>query len=202
MRDVSDVRIAVAGDRTALAATLAEAFGEDPVWCWMVPPMGRHERLERIFGALLRYAIPRGHVYTTADRPAVTMWAPPRQWQLPTAAVARAALPLLRATGSRLPRLLGRMGEIDRLHERQPPEHWYLEFIGTTDAARGTGLGSLLLDDALTRFDEAGLPAYLESSNERNLSFYRRHGFTVTGEPPMRSGPPQWTLWRDPRPSR
>ncbi|GAA1613532.1 GNAT family N-acetyltransferase [Catellatospora bangladeshensis] len=199
---MSDVRVAVAGDAGALAATLAEAFGDDPVWCWMVPPKGRHGRLERIFGALLRYAIPRGHVYTTADRQAVTMWAPPREWRLPTSAVARAALPLLRATGSRLPRLLGRMGEIDRLHERQPADHWYLEFIGTTDAARGTGLGSLLLDDALTRFDEAGLPVYLESSNERNLSFYRRHGFTVTGEPPMRSGPPQWTLWRDPRPAR
>jgi ribosomal protein S18 acetylase RimI-like enzyme len=198
MPDVNDIRVAVPADLPALSTTLAEAFGDDPVWCWMVPPRARHARLERIFGALLRYAIPRGHVYTTADRQAVTMWAPPHEWKLPTPAVARAALPLLRATGTRLPRLLGRMGEIDRLHEQQPAEHWYLEFIGTTVAARGGGLGSALLADALARFDAAGLPVYLESSHERNLSFYRRHGFTVTGQPPMRSGPPQWTLWRDP----
>ncbi|MEV4410732.1 GNAT family N-acetyltransferase [Catellatospora sp. NPDC049609] len=192
----------MAEDVGALAGTLAEAFGDDPVWRWLTPPRGRHGRLELIFGALLRYAVPRGHVYTTPDRQAVAMWAPPHGWRLPTSAVARAALPLLRATGTRLPRLLGRMGEIDRLHERQPPEHWYLEFIGTTAAARGRGLGSLLLSDALVRYDAAGLPVYLESSNERNLSFYRRHGFTVTGRPSMRSGPPQWTLWRDPAATR
>lgn len=35
---------------------------------------------------------------------------------------------------------------------------------------------------ALRRVDEDRLPAYLESSNPRNISLYERHGFEVVGE--------------------
>ena len=49
-------------------------------------------------------------------------------------------------------------------------------------AATGQGLGATLMKHALTIVDEAGLPAYLESSNPRNISLYERHGFEVMGE--------------------
>ena len=44
--------------------------------------------------------------------------------------------------------------------------------------------------------DESGKPAYLESSNPRNISLYQRHGFEVLGE--IRSGAaPMYKLsWR------
>jgi ribosomal protein S18 acetylase RimI-like enzyme len=93
-----------------------------------------------------------------------------------------------------LPRLLGRLGEIERVHAAQPSDHWYLEFIGTASSARGRGVGAALMADALARFDQMGLPVYLESSNPGNLRFYRRHGFEVADELTFRSGPPQWTL--------
>jgi ribosomal protein S18 acetylase RimI-like enzyme len=35
---------------------------------------------------------------------------------------------------------------------------------------------------ALSRVDEDGLPAYLESSNPRNISLYERHGFESMGQ--------------------
>lgn len=191
-------RVAVPEDLPELAATLAEGFDGDPVWSWLIPERRRRARLTILFGALLRHSIPSGHVYTTSDRQAVAMWSPPGGWKLPLPAVLRAAVPMARAAGARLPRLLGRLGEIEQLHERVPPDHWYLEFIATADAARGRGLGSALLSRALPGFDAQGLPVYLESSNARNLPFYVRHGFTVTEERAMRAGPPQWLLWRDP----
>jgi ribosomal protein S18 acetylase RimI-like enzyme len=182
------VRAATRDDLPRLAATLAEAFTGDPVWMWMVPsPAGRR----RLFGALLRHAIPKDHVYTAGEGRAVAMWAPPGQWRLPAAAMVRAAGPMVLATHWRLPRLLGRNSEIERLHEKVPAQHWYLEFIASTER----GLGSMLMEHGIQTVTR-GLPIYLESSNPRNLSFYERHGFEVTGEPPMRSGPPQWTLWR------
>jgi ribosomal protein S18 acetylase RimI-like enzyme len=196
---VIETRPAQLDDLPDLAATLAEAFDGDPVWSWMIPEKQRRDRLTRLFGALLRYAIPRGHVYTTADQRAVAMWSPPQQWRLPVPAMLRAAPVMARSAGTRLPRLLKRLGEIEEIHATKPAQHWYLEFIATADGTRGQGLGSALLSGALQRYDLAGLPVYLESSNPQNLPFYQRHGFTVTEERPMSDGgPPQWLLWRDP----
>jgi hypothetical protein len=184
------VRGARLEDLSRLATTLATAFDGDPVWTWMLPSFASKRRL---FGALLRHAIPKGNVFTTGDGRAVAIWAPPGEWRLPVAAMLRAAGPMILAAHWRLPRLLGRNTEIEKLHEKVDPRHWYLEYIGS--AAPGEGLGSVLLRHGLAEVT-GGLPVYLESSNPRNLAFYERHVFKVTGEPPMRSGPPQWTLWR------
>lgn len=193
----TSIRLATMADRRALATTLASAFVDDPVWVWMIPPRRREARLQLLFGALLRNAIPRGHIYTVGDATAVAIWAPPGEWEMPKTAIARAAVPIARAASSRLPRLLGRLNQIEAVHRRQPDSHWYLEYIGTRQEARGTGLGSALLSDALARTDAEGTPVYLESSNSRNLPFYERHGFTVTEQLDLAAGPPQWLLWRD-----
>lgn len=195
--DPGGVQVAGPADRAALSATLADAFDGDPVWDWLVPAAGHRARLRRLFGQILAHALPRGHVYTTGDRGAVTLWSPPGEWKMPTSALLRSAVPMARAAGVRLPRLLRRLGDIERLHADVPAAHWYLEFIGTAAARQGSGDGSRLLADGLRRYDAAGLPVYLESSNPRNLPFYQRHGFTITDELTFRSGPPQWTLWRE-----
>ena len=76
------------------------------------------------------------------------------------------------------------LGGLERMEKRHPQDrsHWYLFILGTEQAAQGRGLGSALLDQVLARVDADGMPAYLESSNERNLALYGRHGFEVTGE--------------------
>ena len=52
----------------------------------------------------------------------------------------------------------------------------------------------------LERCDREGIPAYLESSKEKNVPFYRRHGFEVTREIQLPNGPMLWAMWRQPRP--
>jgi ribosomal protein S18 acetylase RimI-like enzyme len=49
---------------------------------------------------------------------------------------------------------------------------------------------------ALAKCDEAGLPAYLESSNPANISLYERHGFEVTGKIQSESSPPVHPMYR------
>ncbi len=51
----------------------------------------------------------------------------------------------------------------------------------------------------LAECDASGQCAYLESSNERNVPLYMRHGFVVTGEVTTHLGPKAWLMWREPR---
>ena len=54
---------------------------------------------------------------------------------------------------------------------------WYLVYIGTKDEARGRGHAHRLVETVSRLADEEGRACYLESSNEVNLSIYRRLGF-------------------------
>ena len=65
-------------------------------------------------------------------------------------------------------------------HPNQP--HWYLPLIAADPNWIGQGLGALLMKHALRRCDEEGIPAYLESSNPRNISLYERLGFNIVGK--------------------
>jgi hypothetical protein len=59
-------------------------------------------------------------------------------------------------------------------------------------------LGSALLAQVLAGVDADGMPAYLESSSERNLALYGRHGFEVTSEVVIPGGPRIWPMWPQP----
>jgi ribosomal protein S18 acetylase RimI-like enzyme len=107
--------------------------------------------------------------------------------------------PLVRFLGLRTASVLG---GLERMEKRHPPDrsHWYLFILGTEPAAQGRGLGSALLAQVLARVDADGMPAYLESSSERNIAWYGRHGFEITGEVAIGGGPRIWLMWREPRP--
>ena len=56
-----------------------------------------------------------------------------------------------------------------------------------------------MLREVLDGADRDGVPAYLESSNERNLTLYERNGFRVVGEHrALGRGPTIWRMWRAP----
>jgi GNAT superfamily N-acetyltransferase len=74
-----------------------------------------------------------------------------------------------------------------------------LAAIGVRPEQQGKGLGTALLEPGLDHTDRLGLPAYLESSNIRNVPLYERHGFEVTEEVELPSGPPIWLMWRPAR---
>ena len=64
-------------------------------------------------------------------------------------------------------------------------------------------MGGALLDEVLTRADDANAPAYLESSNKRNLPLYQRHGFEIVEEVRLLGrGPPSGGCGATPRAGR
>ena len=109
-----------------------------------------------------------------------------------------AAAPLVRFLGRRTASVLGGLERMEARHPRDP-SHWYLFILGTEPAAQGQGLGSALLAQGLARVDADEMPAYLESSSERNLALYGRHGFEITSEVAILGGPRIWPMWREPR---
>ena len=69
---------------------------------------------------------------------------------------------------------------MESYHPEEPC--WYLPIIAVDPFYQGKGYGSQLMKHALSRVDEDGLPAYLESSNPRNISLYERLGFEIMGQ--------------------
>jgi ribosomal protein S18 acetylase RimI-like enzyme len=69
--------------------------------------------------------------------------------------------------------------QMEAVHPTYP--HWYLPWFGVDPALQGQGVGSALMTQCLAIVDGNHLPAYLESPNPRNISFYERHGFEVVG---------------------
>ena len=66
--------------------------------------------------------------------------------------------------------------------------HFTLHSVAVHRDAQGRGAGAALLAPVLARCDEDGLLACLDSSNIRNIAFYERLGFEVTGETRLPGG--------------
>jgi GNAT superfamily N-acetyltransferase len=196
---VTTVRRLAAPDRDATARMLARAFDDDPLARYIFPSdRVRPAGLRSFFGIQLRHMfLPAAESYVTEDLTSAALWVPPGRPPLGAAAALRLA-PLVRHTRARTPRTLRLLAAVDSRHPRQP--HFYLGVLGTDPPAQGRGLGSAVMQPVLERCDAEGTPAYLESSKERNVPFYRRHGFEVTEELRLPGAPPLWLMWREPRP--
>ena len=197
----SSVRKATLADAPRLAQALASAFQDDPVMAWIFPDQQRRRRVLPAFMEfrLRRLAFPHDEVWMTAGGAAAAVWLPPPgRWQLSRRQQLRLLPPLVGFLGLRTASILGGLGRMEARHPYDPP-HWYLFILGTEQAAQGRGLGSALLAQVLARVDADGTSAYLESSNERNIALYGRHGFEMTNEVAIPGGPRIWPMWREPR---
>ncbi|MBT2213261.1 MULTISPECIES: GNAT family N-acetyltransferase [Actinomadura] len=199
------VRVAAAADVAAVSAVLGRAFDDDPVWGWLLPDeASRVRRLGRLFGVALRHVHLPHAASEAAGRDgaveAAAFWDPPDHWKVSAGRQLSLLGQLLGVFGTRLPIALRTLGAIEEHHPREP--HWYLAVLGTDPPAQGLGLGGALLRSRLDRCDASGVPAYLESSKERNVPYYERFGFRVTRELalPGKGCPPVWLMWRDPEP--
>jgi ribosomal protein S18 acetylase RimI-like enzyme len=195
---VRDVRKATAEDLPALTRALSRAFHDDPVMEWLFPDPRRRPRWTRaFFGTRARQLLDQEEVWVTTESAGAALWAQPDRWKLGFGETLDIMARISLGVGRRTVRGLRGLSLIEERHPDEP--HYYLAVLGVDPSAQGTGLGSALLAPVLRSCDEDGIAAYLESSKERNVAFYARHGFRVTEEVRMPKGPPIWLMWRDPR---
>lgn len=198
MQELGAVRVATSNDVPAISASLARAFYDDPVCAFAYPDdPSRARRLEVFFSIQTRALWHRREIYMNHDHSSVAVWARPGAWKMSIVDILRGILPVTLRTRPKVSALRGYLAT-DKLHPDEP--HWYLEFLGTVPERQGEGLGAEVLAPVLHRCDEDNVPVWTWSSNERNLTFYRRQGFDVLGRLDfVPGGPPIFPIRREPR---
>ena len=101
--------------------------------------------------------------------------------------------------GPEAARVLEVFRRFDAGHPREQ-RHFYLGLLGTRNSARGHGFGIALLAANLARIDTEHAPAYLESTNPRNVPKYQALGFEpIDRFQVLDDGPWVVRMWRAPR---
>jgi len=171
------VRPASAAEEATVTSTIVLAFSSDPMarFCWPNADqyLAAMPELTRAFGGR---AFEHGAGYRSDDYCGAALWLPPGVHPDEEAMV---ALTERTVTSDRRGDLFGVLEQMGRYHPEEP--HWYLPLIGVDPAFQGKGYGSALLQVALERCDRDHAVAYLESTNERNIPLYERHGFEAIG---------------------
>ena len=92
------------------------------------------------------------------------------------------------------------LGELFATHHPHEP-HWHLSFLAVHPTRQGAGLGRALMRRAHAELDRAGLPAYLEATNDDNVRLYRRAGYRDMDpfEINLPDGAPFFRMWRPAR---
>ena len=171
---------------SSVVATITMAFSTDPVARWLYPKAADYFRW---FPSFVRgfagRSINDNSAITTTNYSGVALWLRPGAHADEEA--------LVKLVKDSMP--LERYGEMFELFEKMDAghpveDHWYLPMIGVDSSRQNSGIGTGLMARALQRSDSQGLPAYLESSNPRNISLYRRSGFEAIGEITAGGSPP------------
>lgn len=172
--------------------TLVMAFTADPVIRWLYPEARQYlTHFPEFLAAFGGKAFAEKTVWRLGAFSAVGLWLPPR---VDLDGDAIVAVLTETVASEQHEDAFSVLGQMDDAHPRFP--HWYLAWFGVDGAVQGRGFGSELMKHCLKFVDEDHLPAYLDSPNPRNISFYQRHGFEVTGEAQAGACPPVVSMLR------
>ena len=178
IRPSTEIRSATREETAPTIAAVVAAFITDPIARFAWPSV--HDYLRCAPLAVREFAggsFEHATAYVSADLCGAALWLPPGVH--PNGAALEA---VFRDTARR-EHLDGLLATFEQMERSHPDEaHWYLPLIGVEPNAQGKGLGAELMRYAVARCDRQGMPAYLESSNPRNISLYLRFGFEVMGE--------------------
>jgi GNAT superfamily N-acetyltransferase len=172
-------------ERERAIATLVSAFVADPAERWLYPDAEQYlTHFPAFVQAFGGRAFEERAAWQFGDFAAVSLWLPSGVEADGDATVEVLSATVSPALHDDLFAVLAQMAEV---HPTYP--HWYLPWFGVDAARQGSGLGGQLLASCLTVVDADHQPAYLESTNPRNVPFYERYGFEVTGYAQAGSSP-------------
>jgi len=204
-KKISDARHSIIkaseADIPYLIDVMVKAFQDDPFTNWLVKQdKKRMARFAATFECTLRaFGLTFGHLYTDKDRNGAAVWIPPGKFKPDSFSNIFLLPAYLKVVG--LSRILKIMNATSVVTKRHPgPQYFYLMSLGTLPSMQGKGIGSALLQPVLEICDRDKIPACLETSDPKNLSFYQKHGFKIKEELIIPGGGPKtWIMTREPR---
>ena len=185
------LRSATAADLPHAARTLALAFDRYPWTRWSIPADRYEARLEELQTLYLKHALCHGLVLIDEEVRGVGAFLPPDTPEPGGDTQARIAELL----GNRLEILVGL--QLPSL----PSDAWNLATLGVHPGSAGKGLGSAIISEGLRQIDGIGSVG-LETSDERNVQLYVRHGFIITATTQIPGGPSVYSMRRDLLPAK
>lgn len=183
------------------AVVLGNAFAADPVMMYIFPDAAnRPQRIAGIMHLALKTYGSQGLVQTVDGGRCCAVWQCPSPSKPSLIDLVVNAIEGLFKLRSCVERASNVQAAMSAAHITQP--HWYLAILGTEPDCRGPwqggeSLASRLMNSVLQTCDEQQLPAYLESSNWNNITFYKKHGFKITQELTLPQGPSLWGMIRE-----
>ncbi len=165
---------------------LVDAFYDDPMASFMIPDETKRRGVLRpVMRRFLSYAMLYGHVETTDDLQGIAAWILPEYvkfnfWRMLRSGMIAVPWIMGRAAAKRFSKA---MSEGDRIHAKHAPgRHWYLFILAVVPNSQRSGVGTALVEHGFARIDRQGLPCYLETTSQKNIKYYPRHGFEMVEE--------------------
>jgi GNAT superfamily N-acetyltransferase len=190
-----EVRPGTRGDVPRSVRTLGRAFADYAYTRHVIAADDHLRRVERFQELFIdRIGLDHGSVWVAGGGDAVAVWTTPR-----TADAGNVFAEL----GPRFAELAGdrftAYEEAEAAMARHRPEEpvWFLGAVGVDPGRQGRGLGGAVIRPGLDAADREGVPAFLETSEARNVAFYEKLGFEVTAEYVLPGGGPRtWSMTR------
>lgn len=185
-------------DVDAATTTITLAFQGDPVWGVALQGLhGATGHLHPFWRLYVEGGRRYDSVFASAGSGTVSVWIPPGGTEVSEEQEAALRELALTALGPARSQALFDLWDRFEEHHPQSKPHAYLSLLATRPDLAGHGYGQAHLAADLARWDSAGLPTYLESSNPRNNHRYERQGYARVGEfETVLDGAVVTTMWR------
>jgi len=182
---------------------LTNAFQNDPVFNAIFEG-ATHQQRFAFYSANVQYALKFGQVWASSSTlEGVAAWVPGKS----------ASMNLLRLifsgaffTGLKMGKNVSRRMamvfkpiDCDREAHMLGRDYTFLQLIGVAARYQGQGFGKQLLQAVIDESETFGLPIYLETETEENVSIYEHFGFTVIDKVMLSFiDLPMWEMLREP----
>jgi ribosomal protein S18 acetylase RimI-like enzyme len=188
------------------SVVLADAFQHDPLWKKFFEGESHLEqKMRACFESPVRYCYTFGEVYATSeDLEGIAAWVPGHlsymtMWRMIRSGALFSGMKMGMNASKKMRPVFSPM-ERDRKKHMRGKSFMYLLVIGVATQYQGQGFGGTLVRALIEKSETSGIPIYLETETEHNVTLYERFGFrTVKRITLPIVNHPMWEMAREPQ---